>query len=290
MSRTDFTFITYKDMLALDPDDRLVLDVLSKRGYKTQGVVWDDESVDWAKAGHCVIRSTWDYHLSPAKFLSWVDSVAKVTTIWNDPLLVRWNCKKTYMHELAECGVRIVPTLSFKKGSHIMLKEIMRENCFETAIVKPTVGLATYGVKKVSTRDIEAGQKHVDKLLKKTDILVQPYLASVEDYGERALIFIEGEYSHAVRKRAFQKLAAAGQEGETPATATEDELALAKHTVEAFQMIVPKQALYARVDMVNDEQGVPHVLELELVEPSLFTSMHPPSIERFADALCKRAK
>jgi len=41
--------------------------------------------------------------------------------------------------------------------------------------------------------------------------------------------------------------------------------------------------LYARVDLIDDVDGTPIVLELELIEPSLFFAFHPPA----ADALVR---
>jgi hypothetical protein len=119
-------------------------------------------------------------------------------------------------------------------------------------------------------------------LLAEQDVMVQPFLDSVERYGERALVFIDGDYSHAARKVAFQPLAVAGEAGETPVIAEPDEIEVARKVA----AMVPG-VLYGRVDLVRDEAGKPIVIEFELVEPSLFLSLHPPAAERFASACAK---
>jgi hypothetical protein len=145
--------------------------------------------------------------------------------------------------------------------------------------LKPAIGLSTYGVRRVTGAN--GDQAHLDWLLRDHDVMVQPYMTSVEDYGERALMFIDGTYSHAVRKTSFQALLPAGEAGEMPAEATGAEIAVA---VKAMQAL-PALPLYARADLVHDSTGAPLVIEFELIEPTLFLGMHPRAAHRFADAI-----
>ena len=48
--------------------------------------------------------------------------------------------------------------------------------------------------------------------------------------------------------------------------------------------------LYARVDVARGEDGRPLIMELELIEPSLFLMQHPPALERFADAILRTVR
>jgi hypothetical protein len=279
----DFTFVTYSQMPDLDADDRLAVDVLSQRGLRAVPAVWDDKTVDWSNAGIVIIRSTWDYNLRHEAFLEWTEAVAAVTRIYNPPALVRWNTHKSYLKDLAARGVPVVPTLWLLKGARVDLSRFLDQAGFARAVVKPAVGLSTYGVRRVT--GTKEDQAHVDGLLREHDVMVQPYLRSVETYGERALIFINGTYSHAARKTAFQALLPAGEAGETPAEATGSQIAIATLAVRAL----PEPALYARVDLVQGDDGAPLVIELEVVEPSLFLSMHPRAAHRFAEALAPLA-
>lgn len=278
----DFTFVTYDGLSNLDPDDRLAVDALAKRGLQAVPAVWNDPSVDWSRAGICVIRSTWDYHLDYAGFLAWADRVAAVAPLWNPPHIVRWNSNKRYLEEIERRGAPIVPTAWLRAGERVDIGAFLRDRGWERAVIKPVVGLATRNVMMVesSADGLARAQAHADTLLAEQDVMVQPFLESVERYGERALVFIDGEYSHAARKIAFQPLAVAGEAGETPVVAEPDEIAIAKNVAAMVE-----GALYGRVDLVRDAGGEPIVIEFELVEPSLFLSLHPPAADRFAGAL-----
>ncbi len=275
----DFTFVTYARMPDLDPDDRLAQDALIQRGFDVAAAVWDDPMVDWSQAGIVVIRSTWDYNLRHEAFLGWAETVHKVARLYNPISLIRWNIHKSYLKDLAAHGVSVVPTRWLAAGSQPDMRSLLGQAGWETAVVKPAIGLSTYGVRRISGSADD--QAHVDALLREHDVMLQPYIRSVEDYGERALMFINGTYSHATRKTAFQALLPAGEAGETPADATAAEIAVAAKAIAAL----PAAALYARADLVQGGAGEPLVLEFELIEPTLFLGMHPRAPERFADAL-----
>ncbi|HXW52210.1 MAG TPA: hypothetical protein VEJ41_09490 [Candidatus Acidoferrales bacterium] len=281
---TDFTFVTYRDLPELDPDDRLAVDALRKRGFSVAAAVWDDPAVAWAASAISVIRSTWDYNLRYAEFLAWAERAASLTRLYNPIELVRWNTHKRYLEDLARKSVPVVPTHWLERGAQVDLGAVLAETGWTDAVAKPAVGLATYGVRRIDAGS--ESQAHVNALLLQHDVMVQPFLTSVISYGERALVFIDGTYSHAVRKKAFQALAPAGLEDEAPVEATVAEIQAGVAALRAL----PQTPLYARIDVVLDEKGNPLVIELELVEPSLFLSMHPRAPERFADALARLAE
>lgn len=280
----DFTFVTYDGLPELDPDDRLAVDALARRDLRAVPAVWNSPDVDWSRAGICIIRSTWDYHLDHAGFLAWTQRVASVTALWNPPRLVRWNSNKRYLEELERRGAPVVPTGWIPARTHVDLAAFLRHRGWSRSVIKPVVGLATRNVMMIDGTEasIARGQAHADMLLAEQDVMVQPYVASVDEYGERALVFIDGEYSHAARKTAFQPLAVAGEAGETAVVAEQDEIEVATRVAGMVE-----GALYARVDLVRDASGKPIVIEFELVEPSLFLGLHPRAAERFASALAE---
>jgi Prokaryotic glutathione synthetase, ATP-grasp domain len=291
-----FSFITYCELPTLDPDDQLIARALEARGHNTQPLVWNDRGVDWKQAGTCVVRSTWDYHKHVQEFSRWINEVAKQTVLLNAPSLMLWNMNKRYLLGLENLGIRIVPTILCSSESIPNIESLCVRKGWNTLIIKPAIGLATHGVKKFGTTqvDLELAMEHTTSLLKDGDVLIQPYLPSVETSGEKSLVFIGGEFSHAVRKMPFQALAVAGQAGETLAVATPDEIEFGSKVLN----VLHEKTLYARVDIVCDESfgdrvesgversgGEPVLLELELIEPSLFLSMKPSAAEMFADKL-----
>ncbi|MCC7529279.1 MAG: hypothetical protein IT342_12220 [Candidatus Melainabacteria bacterium] len=281
------SLITYDGLPDLDPDDCLFKDELVRRGHKVFASIWDDQSIDWSGFDVCIMRSAWDYHLKKDQFYTWIDKVARQSKLFNPPELMRWSSHKSYLKELGEAKLPVVETLWVDKGGRA--NGLFDKLHWPIAIVKPAVGLATFGVKKFMLSKngaanqfaIREAEDHANELAKTEDVMIQPFLASVEDYGERALIFLNGEYTHTIRKSSFQHLAPGGHAGETSVATDGEEVAVAKQVIDYLS----KRPLYARVDLVRDYSNKPLVLEVELVEPSLFFSFHPPAAVGLADAL-----
>jgi hypothetical protein len=281
----------------LDPDDRLLVDALTAVDVRAKAAVWTDPLQDWSAAAVTVIRSTWDYHESVPAFTCWVERVASVSRILNAAAAVRWNAHKFYLRDLWEKGVPIVPTVWLERGSRTNLTNIIREQGWSSAVVKPAYGASADGVRFVGpqSEQREGGQRYVDHLLREQDGLLQPYFRSVSEYLERALVFIGGTYSHAVTKRPFMHanidLAAragvpAGSAGEVPVEATAREVAIATQALEASGF----SSTYARVDLLRDEADSVRVLEVELIEPALYLFAQPGAAEKLARAIVESVR
>ena len=146
-------------------------------------------------------------------------------------------------------------------------------------MVKPAVSAASYRTMLVTADREEEGEIHLAELLAERDVLVQLYLPSVEDYGERAVVWIDGEVTHAVRKSPRfegEDESVSGVQAVTP-----DEEALARKAIS----VVDGSLLYARVDVAPGPDGSPVVMELELVEPSLFFPQKAAALERYVSAV-----
>jgi glutathione synthase/RimK-type ligase-like ATP-grasp enzyme len=283
-SKPLISLITYSGLPDLDPDDRLVQTELARRGVEAVPAIWNDPTIDWSKSSFSILRSTWDYHLHYLQFLSWAEQVSAQTELLNPLPMIKWNSKKTYLADLHEAGLPVIPTAWIHDSKGPSLVQILQENQWNEAIIKPSIGLATAGVKRTNLENADNDQVHVEMLLRSSEVMVQEYLPSVHQYGERALIFIDGEYSHTVRKAPFQILAAAGQAGESRAQCNAQEIEIAK----SFLDYLDTTPLYARVDLVRDAANQALLLELELVEPSLFLAFAPESAEKFAEAILRR--
>jgi len=288
--KIDVTFVTYGDLPESDPDDRLALELLDTYGYSTQTAIWDDAAVDWSNSRLCVIRSTWDYHLKKKEFLAWAKKVSEVSRLFNSYHSIVWNSDKRYLDDIGASGVDIVPTM-WINGRASDLRQLLTDQSATSIVIKPVVGLATFGVRKFTVpEELDQAVDHVRSISSSESssgmVMVQPYLSSIHDYGERALVFFDGEYSHCVRKAPFQELAAAGHAGEERRTATPDEVKLAQSALAVF----PEKTLYARVDLLQSDQGNPLVIELELIEPSLFLGMAEDAPRRFAQAISRQLK
>ncbi len=291
-NRPRIGLVTYSGLPGLDEGDRLLQSALEGRGIQASSAVWDDPGVDWSLFNMCVVRSTWDYHHRVAEFLEWVEKAATLTSLWNPLEVLRWNSHKLYLRELSERGVPVVPTVWLEKGEAADLATLMESHGWSTAVIKPSVSASAYETVLVEATSVARGQAHLDNLLAQRDVMVQPFIASVETYRERSLLFISGELTHSVIRPPQLRLGASPGMTDTGAdhafdqdyalvTPSPDEVSLANGIV---AMLDP-HPLYARVDLVRADMGQPLLLELELVEPSLFFHLAPHAAERMADAI-----
>lgn len=291
----DIVFVTYADLKHGDPDDLDALEILRERGYNCSVADWRDSTFPFQSSRLVVLRSTWDYHLHHREFMAWLKSLASHSILKNSWELVQWNSDKRYLRDLSARGIDCVPTYYIEEGAEQVTRSALAEilaslsgsspsSSSSKVVVKPSIGLSTFGVKKFdlsTTADEDAALEHINQLARDYCVMVQPFLAEVENYGERALAFIDGEFSHAIRKTAFQHLAVAGEAGEAMVPASADEIAFGYKTLAALS----EKPLYARVDIVPDANGALRLLELELIEPSLFLKLAEGASAKMADAV-----
>jgi hypothetical protein len=250
--------------------------------------VWDDPGVDWEAYDRVVLRSVWDYSGRVEEFLGWCAAVGS-GRLRNRPDLVAFDADKRYLGEL---GVRIAPTIFVGPGDPLPTLE-------GEVVVKPNVSAGARSTGRF------APPRHADALALIERIrasgrvaIVQGYLDSVDRTGETALVFIAGELSHVLRKRAVLR-----EEGEAPladgplraaAVMLEDDLVVAGEADQAqrdfaAEVMAAVSArfevpLYARVDIAAEADGRPVLMELEAIEPNLYLATAPGAAERFARA------
>jgi glutathione synthase/RimK-type ligase-like ATP-grasp enzyme len=267
-----------------DADLPVLVEALRAAGAEAEAVYWDDAGVDWAGYDLAVIRSTWDYTWRVAEFVAWAERCAKATRLANPVGVVRWNVDKRYLGDLAEAGVPVVPTRYLAPGDPADLPD---EHEY---VVKPTSGAGARYAARYTPGQRETAVRHLARMHEEgLTAMVQPYVKAIDTGGERALQFYGGRLLHASRKRAVlapnaafdaDKVAHPGLEPWTPAPA---ELAVAERALAA--VTDAGDLLYARVDLVDGEDGQPRVMELELVEPNLFLGLHPGSVPRVVEAI-----
>ncbi|MGF1432116.1 ATP-grasp domain-containing protein [Kitasatospora sp. LaBMicrA B282] len=273
---------------AADPDLPGLLAALAATGAEAVAVRWDDPGADWAAFDLAVIRSTWDYARRPAEFLAWVDRCGALTRLANPPAVLRWNADKQYLGELAARGVPVVPTRYLPPGSPA---ELPADHEY---VIKPTTGAgARFAARHLPAERAQAVQHLAQLHAEGLTAMVQPYLRRIERSGERSLVFVAGRCVHAIRKNGV--LAAGARfdaeknphPGVVPWTPSPAELAAGERVLAA----VPgaPELLYARVDLVEDEDGAPLVMELEAIEPYLFLTLHQESLPVFARAIAAAA-
>ena len=272
--------VTSIEPLGFDQETWLLRDALVARGVHTEIVPWGP-GTDWAAADLVVVRSPWDYTPRREEFLAWADAVEAVTPLANPAHVMRWNTHKSYLLELQEAGVPVVPTRLLVSGTGTPDAAWFAGSGPEV-VVKPAVSVGAIGALRAAADD-PALHAHVTELLRTQDVLVQPFVGSVTDRGEASLLFASGKLSHAVRKVPRAGDYRVHEEYGGVNTADEprsDELEVALAALAAC----PGPCLYARVDLVQGDDG-PLVMEVELTEPSLYLVEAPAAADTFAEAV-----
>jgi glutathione synthase/RimK-type ligase-like ATP-grasp enzyme len=268
-------------------DDQHLRAALRALGADAGPAVWDDPGQDWAAYDLVVVRSTWDYVPRHAAFVAWARSVPRLA---NPAAVVAWNIDKTYLRGLAEAGLPVVPTAWV--GAPASLAAVCESPGWGDVVVKPTVSAGARDTLRCAAASAE-GQALLDRIVAGgRTAMVQPYLASVEEYGERSLLFAAGELTHAVRRNPALSLEGESRYDARLVDATEEEVSLAKAVLAEVAEVPgagPEPLLYARVDLVRDERGEPLLIELEVIEPQLFLRYSDPATRALAAATVARA-
>jgi len=273
-----------------DPDWPLLSAALVDAGADAISISWDHEDFDWQHFDLVVMNSTWDSVDRPQEFLAWARRTARATTVMNPLRAVAWNIDKGYLRALASRGVSIVPT------QWVVDAERWVPPPYEF-VVKPSISAGGRQTARYSPEDLSAAVGHVQRLVDQGQtVMVQPYMASVDSQGETKLVFIDGDFSHAVR---VGPLLAAGEgvierlwERAVPmdVTVPTAQLGTARDVLAAVQAEVPDSLLYARVDLFTGDAGEPLLGEVELVDPSLLLRFATHAAGRLAAAITARAR
>lgn len=287
-ARRSVAFVTTTPAPVEFDTDRPLLDHAAERlGLDTRWVSWRDPDVDWSRFDAVLIRSTWDYHEARDEFVRWADRVDTMSRLHNPAAVVAWNSHKGYLSDLDGWGVPTVPTAVVRPSASETVASIARDRQWSRVVIKPAVGSGALGASRWDADDPASDGALVD-LLAVGDVLVQPYLAEIEG-GETSVVVLAGQVTHAVTKVPAAgdfrvQLHHGGQERRVEPTG--DEIELAKRAVAIVGREISRVS-YARVDCVTVD-GEPRLMELEVLEPSLFLPFAPEgTADRFLTTIVR---
>lgn len=270
--------VTCRELPEPDFDEDILIDALRRANLQPELLPWDGDG-DPGAYDLCVLRSCWNYFERPEAFLGWIDAAARVTRLANTAGVVRWNLHKRYLSELADAGVPVVPTVWVDRGTSRDVRALITETGWERIVIKPAVSAASFQTRPFAGDDLDGAQSFLDGLASERDVMIQRFMATVETSGERALVYIDGEMTHAVRK--LPRFADGIEQVSGALPVSDRERALAESALRCAGTDV----MYGRVDVVEDDTGAILVSELELIEPSLFLLQHRPALDRFVAAI-----
>ena len=270
----DVTLVTCRAHPRLPEDDHFLLRSLERRGIRYRVAIWDDPDVDWSQSSVMLLRAAWDSHLNPPGFIAWLNRVGSLSRLVNTTSLLQWNFDKRYLVELRERGKNVVPTALVTSGSEVAISQALQQVSAAEVVVKPRFGADAYGVTRLPPRP-EAIAAHFKRFGVNGGLLIQPFIPGVELERERSLVFIGGQFSHALYRNPF----GSGPTRQTPDnvhTPTAEELSACRELLGSLPPLT-----YARVDLLPF-CGRPALMELEIIDPSLFFEAQPSAADALA--------
>lgn len=257
-------------------DDNLLVKKLTDEGHQITTLSWTAET-DWSQFDCAIIRTTWDYMERPEEFFAKLELISSQTKLYNDLHTVKWNIHKSYLQTFEKKGVSIVPTVFFSLNDYLVIPETWPH---DKVVIKPAISAGSFKTIVIAKSEIASG-KYKEELFP-GDWMCQPFLPQIAE-GEISLIYFNKQFSHALLKvpkagefRVQEEFGGAI----IPLKATPDLLELGSKVIAA----VSDNLLYARVDLVSFENHYA-LMELELIEPSLYFRTDPKAVDNFSKAL-----
>ncbi len=279
-------FLTLEDRTGFVIDDELAYPALAALGWQVEAIPWTRPEIDWKVYDAVVIRSTWDYMHHPETFLARLAVIEDTGVPLFNPLrLVRWNLQKTYLRDLAERGVAIVPTLWRDRLTGSDLHELVAEIGTKELVLKPTVGANANGAFRLNGEGAHSRADEVAEYFADRALMAQPFLPAVISEGEFSVFYFNGRYSHTILKTPKPGDFRVQEEHGGFIRAVPADPALGEAGAAVLRAI-GETLLYARADFVRKEDGTGFwLMELELIEPSLYFRTDREAGARFARAL-----
>ena len=267
-------------------EDQLVMDALERLNLKVAKKDWADPNFDWSTTKTILFRSTWDYFHRFSEFEPWLNKVSKLTKLINPAAQILWNMDKHYMQDLAEKGLPIVDGHYIKRGATESLTAIHQKLGWTETGIKPTVSGAARHTYRLNPDNYAEHEALFSKLIRDEDFILQPFQKNVLTKGETSHVVIGGKYSHSILKMAKEgDYRVQDDHGGTihDYAASESEIAFAEKAVATCDIL----PLYARVDVIWDNNDQLALIELELIEPELWFRENEFAADKLAATIKK---
>lgn len=275
-------FLTMDNLDEFEVYDELLLEPMANLGWSVEMVSWRSPKVDWNRFEVVIIRSPWDYQQDVDRFIEVLKDIDESSARLENPLpLILWNIDKTYLRELETDGILIVPTLWGEQLSDRNLEDAFQKFKVDELIIKPTVSANADNTFRVPVGMNKVLKKNILKVFEERPYMIQPFMQAIVDEGEFSLFYFGGEYSHTILKTPGTGDFRVQEEHGGSLHSVEPEKQLLYRARQVMDLLKP-QPLYARADYVRTPDNDFALMELELIEPSLYFNMDKESPHRFA--------
>lgn len=284
MSQRTAAYLTMRDPGDYVTDHDLSFEALAALDWQAEPVVWSDPAVDWGRFDAVYLCSAWDYPQHVEQFLALLERIDKSRTVLvNDLSLVHWNLRKTYLRDLQERGADIVPSLWLAGIGDAAPVDAFAALQTDTLVIKPVVGANAQDTFVLRQPLDDATQALLRATFANRECLLQPFVEAVCSEGEFSLFFFAGTFSHAILKTPADGDFRSQEEHGSEIRAVNPEAGLLQAASHIVELVEP-QPVYARVDLVRGTGDRFLLMELELIEPSLYFRTDVAAPARFAAA------
>ncbi|MGB1268468.1 MAG: ATP-grasp domain-containing protein [Flavobacteriaceae bacterium] len=265
-------------------EDQLVLDALKQEGLHAIRKSWSDPDFEWSSTKYVLFRTTWDYFDRYDEFSNWLLEVSTKTKLLNSAKIINWNIDKHYLTDLKAKGVHICETHFIEKGSSTTLHNLHQKLGWQKTVLKPCISGAARHTYKLDASNVEQHEAIFQELISEEAMILQPFQENIMTKGEYSFVVINGQYSHAVLKIAKPgDFRVQDDFGGTVHShnATKEQLIFAENAVKACIEL----PMYARVDVIVDNEDKLAISEIELIEPELWFRNNSEAATNLAKAI-----
>lgn len=275
-------FLSMNNLDAFECYDHLLFQPLKQVGWTVEEVSWRKEKVNWNQYDAVVIRSPWDYQEDAEAFLQVLKEIESSSALLENSLeLVEWNVNKTYLRDLEAKGVEIVPTLWADHFNSDHLQNSFGALQSDEVVIKPTISAGADDTFRLNLADEPWNSHHLSETFHHRPYMIQPFMPHIVEEGEFSLFFFGEKYSHSILKTPqVEDFRVQEEHGGILSKITPPEYLLT--SARTLLDLIEPRPLYTRADFVRTSQNTFALMELELVEPSLYFNMDPDSPQRFA--------
>lgn len=276
-------------ILTMDKLDNFVIDdknldaPMAELGWQTSHVSWRDKAVDWNQFEAVIIRSTWDYQEDANAFMQVLGDIEQSEAVLlNSLAIAKWNINKNYLREVDIKGADIIPTIWLEDFDFSKLAQYFKGFNTNQIVIKPTISANSDNTFWLKEANYLAQEKLLKSSLKNRQLMVQPFISAIVEEGEYSLFYFAGKYSHCILKTPKKGDFRVQEDHGGVLQSINPSKDLLTTGSKALQTI-PEEVLYARIDLVEHE-GVYKLMEIELIEPSLYFNLDENAAARFSQA------
>ncbi len=282
MTMKKCAFLSMDNLDDFEVYDHLLFEPLKKLGWQAEEISWCNDQVDWNYYEAVIIRSPWDYQKDPKAFLKVLNEIEESEALLENSLeIVNWNIDKTYLRDLESQGVEIVPSCWYQTFNADLFPSVFSNLKSEEIVIKPTISAGADDTFRIHESNYGIFINDLKSIFKDRPFLVQPFMDNITEEGEFSVFFFGDTYSHTILKTPKTNDFRVQEEHGGRLTLVEPEYNLLDVAQTMRDMIQP-EPLYTRADYVRTAHNTFALMELELIEPSLYFNMDPESPERFA--------